>query len=74
MSIVGWRVRFTRRGLAWSREVPPLITDFSGLFAGLDRRLDELGVAEGQPFLISPAGKYDVALNRYLSVWLASSP
>lgn len=29
---------------------------------------------EGQPFLISPAGVYDVALNRYFSVWPASSP
>jgi hypothetical protein len=28
----------------------------------------------GQPFLISPTGEYDVALNRYFSVWQASSP
>jgi integrase family protein with SAM-like domain len=31
-------------------------------------------VPEGQPFLISPKGEYDVELNRYFSVWLASSP
>jgi hypothetical protein len=31
-------------------------------------------VPEGQPFLISPVGVYDVALNQYCSVWLASSP
>ncbi len=48
--------------------------EFSTLFAGIDQRLDELGVPEGQPFLLSPEGEYDVALNRYFSVWLASSP
>ncbi|PQP17259.1 hypothetical protein [Rhodococcus opacus] len=30
----------------------------------LGEGLDDLGVPEGQPFLISPAGVYDVALNR----------
>ncbi|MEU8679637.1 hypothetical protein [Streptomyces sp. NPDC048560] len=48
--------------------------EFSSLFADLGEGLDDLGVPEGQPFLISPAGVYDVALNRYFSVWLASSP
>ncbi|MFE2472439.1 hypothetical protein [Streptomyces mirabilis] len=38
------------------------------LSAGLDLRLDDRGVPEGQPFLISPAGRYDVTLNRYFSV------
>ncbi|WP_256966243.1 site-specific integrase, partial [Streptomyces griseiscabiei] len=74
MSIMGWRVHFTRRDPAWPREATPFIREFSALFSGLDQRLDELGVPEGQPFLISPAGQYDVALNRYFSVWLASSP
>jgi hypothetical protein len=48
--------------------------EFSSLFADLGEGLDDLGVPEGQPFLISPAGGYDVALNLYFSVWLASSP
>lgn len=48
--------------------------EFSSLFADLGEGLDDLGVPEGQPFLISPAGVYDVALNRYFSVWPASSP
>ncbi|MET7695260.1 site-specific integrase [Streptomyces sp. NPDC005483] len=74
MSIAGWRVHFTRRELALPREVAALIREFSALFAGLAQGLDDLGVPEGQPFLISPAGGYDMALNRYFSVWLASSP
>ncbi|MEU5647633.1 hypothetical protein [Streptomyces milbemycinicus] len=45
--------------------------EFSSLLADLGEGLDDLGVPEGQPFLISPAGVYDVALNRYFSVWLA---
>ncbi|MFD7409494.1 hypothetical protein ACFV7R_44350 [Streptomyces sp. NPDC059866] len=60
MSISGWRVHFTRRDLAWPREVTPFIWEFSALFTGLDQRLDALGVPEGQPFLISPTGEYDV--------------
>lgn len=65
MSIAGWRVHFTRLELALPREVTPFIREFSTLFAGLAKGLDDLGVPEGQPFLISPAGGYDVALNRY---------
>lgn len=59
MSITGWRVHFTRRELARPREVTPFIWEFSDLFAGLPQGLDDLGVPEGQPFLISPAGVYD---------------
>ncbi len=73
MSITGWRVHFTRRDPAWPRETGPFIRAFSALFAGLDERLDDLGVPDGQPFLVSPEGRYDVALNRYFSMWLASS-
>jgi hypothetical protein len=40
------------------------------MFAGLDHGLDDLGVPEGQPFLIN----HDVSLNRRFPVWLASSP
>ncbi|MEU2289172.1 hypothetical protein ABZ614_46155 [Streptomyces sp. NPDC013178] len=52
----------------------PFTREFSDLFAGLNEVLDDRGVPEGQPFLISPACGYDVALNRYFSVWWASSP
>ncbi|MEV5492241.1 hypothetical protein AB0L47_30420 [Streptomyces bobili] len=62
MSITGWRVHFTRRDLAWPREVSPFMREFDALFDGLDQRLDDLGVREAQPFLISPAVEYDLAL------------
>lgn len=52
----------------------PVPREFRTLFAGIDQRLDQLGMPVGQPFLISPAGKYDAALNRYYLVGLASSP
>ncbi|MFC8201664.1 hypothetical protein ACFUTV_40740 [Streptomyces sp. NPDC057298] len=58
----------------WPHEATTLMWEFRTLFADLDQRLDALGVPEGQPFLISPKGEYDVELNRYFSVWLASSP
>ncbi|MFE4757620.1 hypothetical protein ACFRIB_46860 [Streptomyces mirabilis] len=73
MSITGWRVHFTRRELTRPREVTSFIREFGSLFAGLDGWLDERGVPEGQPFLLSPKAEYDVELNRYFSVWLASA-
>jgi hypothetical protein len=36
-----------------------LMREFSALFAGLDRRLDEWGVPEGRPFPAGPKGEYD---------------
>ncbi|MEU3466068.1 site-specific integrase [Streptomyces sp. NPDC006733] len=74
MSITGWRVHFTRRDAPWPRVATPLMKEFSELFARLNTDLDDHGVPEGQPFLIAPDGSYDVALNRYFSVWLAHSP
>ncbi|MER5899627.1 hypothetical protein ABT150_05820 [Streptomyces mirabilis] len=74
MAITGWRVHFTRRDLAWPQQVTPLMEEFTTLFARLDQQLDTWGVPEGQPFLIRPTGGYDVALNRYFTVWLAPSP
>ncbi|MCX4547189.1 site-specific integrase [Streptomyces sp. NBC_01565] len=67
-------MHFTRRDLVWPRVVTPFMREFSDLFATLEGRLDEQGVPEGQPFLICPEGRFDVGLNRYFSVWLASSP
>lgn len=55
MSITGWRARFTRRDLARPREKAPFMREFSSLFADLGEGLDDPGVAEGQPFPISPA-------------------
>ena len=57
----GWRVVFTQRGLARPLAYEPLLE----VVGDLDEWLDELGVLDGQPFLISPDGRYDVALNRY---------
>ncbi|MFF4402629.1 tyrosine-type recombinase/integrase [Streptomyces sp. NPDC001480] len=74
MSITGWRVHFTRREQTWPQQVTAFLRVFSALFTRLDERLDTWGVPERQPFLISPTGGYDVALNRYFSVWLTSSP
>jgi hypothetical protein len=52
----------TRRKQAWPREAAALMRECSALFAGLDRRLGEWGVPEGQPFPISPMGEYDGGL------------
>lgn len=40
----------------------------------LDEWLDGHGVLDGQPFLISPAGAYDVDLNRCFATVLSASP
>ncbi|MEV0888562.1 site-specific integrase [Streptomyces microflavus] len=74
MSITGWRVHFTRRDAPWPRAATALMEELSELFARLDTVLDTHGVPEGQPFLIGPDGGYDVALNRYFSVWKAHAP
>ena len=57
----GWHVVFTMRGLARPLGHEPLLD----VIGDLDEWLDERGVLDGQPFLISPDGRYDVALNRY---------
>lgn len=73
-SITGRRVHFTHREAPWPRTATALMQEFAELFARLDERLDEQGVPEGQPFLIDPEGRFDGALNRYFSVWMAHSP
>jgi hypothetical protein len=57
----GWHVVFTVRRLARPLGHEPLLD----VIGDLDEWLDERGVLDGQPFLISPDGRYDVALNRY---------
>ncbi|MFC9816490.1 hypothetical protein ACFVJM_31020 [Streptomyces virginiae] len=70
MSILGWRVFFTRRGLPRPRTEDVGYTDPDALAEWLD----EHGVLDGQPFLISPAGGYDVDLNRVFATVLSASP
>ncbi|TQC41946.1 hypothetical protein EEB14_51645 [Rhodococcus sp. WS4] len=48
--------------------------EFAELFSRLPEDSAERGAPEDQPFLLGPRGEYDVALNRYFSVWLAPSP
>lgn len=57
----GWRVVFTGRRLARPLAHEPLLE----VVRDLDEWLDERGVLDGLPFLISPDGRYDVSLNRY---------
>ncbi len=61
MVTTGWRVAFTERRLPRPRAHDPLVD----VLGGLDEWLDARGVLDGQPFLISPDGRYDVTLNRY---------
>jgi site-specific recombinase XerD len=61
MVTMGWRVAFTERRLPKPRTPEPLLD----VLGDLDAWLDERGVLDGQPFLISPDGRYDVMLNRY---------
>ncbi|MFE2031927.1 hypothetical protein ACFXBB_01455 [Streptomyces scopuliridis] len=48
--------------------------EFAEVFEKLDESLDDGTVPDRQPFLMGPTGEYDVALNRYSSVWMANSP
>lgn len=70
MSIMGWRVFFTRRELPRPRTEGVVYAKPETL----DEWLDERGVLDGQPFLISPAGGYDVELNSILATVLSASP
>ena len=68
VSVLGWRIHFTRRALPAPRTTPPLLS----IVGELDGWLDAHGVPEGQPFLLDPAGRYDVELNRYFETELAA--
>jgi hypothetical protein len=71
VSILGWRVFFTKRRLPQPRAVVPLV----GELGDLDRWLDECGLLDDAPFLLGPDGSYDVVLNGYFTgVWLRGSP
>ena len=61
---LAWQVHFTRRRLPWPAEPRPLLALWGpGELAGW---LDAEDIPEGLPFLLDPAGGYDVELNRYL--------
>ena len=57
-----WRVWYTRRGLPGPVTALPFV---GALLDGLDGWLDEGGIAEGTPFLVSPLFEYDVDLNGF---------
>ncbi|HEX2806740.1 MAG TPA: site-specific integrase [Kineosporiaceae bacterium] len=65
-----WQLFFTRRGLPRPGGADPVLAGV----ADLDGWLDREGVREGTPFLIDPAGCYDVALNGYFLEVLGSVP
>lgn len=73
MSIMGWRVHFTRSEPVRPREDTALMREFPELFSRVPEDSTG-GTPEDQPFLLGPRGEYDVALNRYFSVWLAHAP
>jgi integrase len=71
VSILGWRVYFTKRRLPQPRAHLPLV----GELGDLDRWLDERELLDDAPFLLGPDGSYDVVLNGYFTgTWLRGSP
>jgi site-specific recombinase XerD len=65
----GWQLFFTRRRLPRPRGADPVLAGVGDLDGWLERH----GVREGTPFLIDPAGGYDVALNGYFLQVLGSA-
>lgn len=70
MTEPAWRIFHTRYDLPRPQSPDPLIN----LLWDLDEWLDSRGVLEGQPYLISPEGIYDIELNEYFALELAASP
>jgi hypothetical protein len=60
MSIMGWRVHFTRREPVRPREDTALMRAFPELFSRLPEDSAERGAPEDQPFQLGPRGEYDV--------------
>jgi integrase len=68
-----WQVHFTRRWLSWPAEPRPLLTLWEP--GDLVAWLKAEGILDGLPFLLDPAGGYDVALNRYfLRAQISAAP
>jgi hypothetical protein len=57
-----WTVHYTARDVAEPEDVPVWLR---GVSDGVRSWLDEAGVPDGLPFLLSPRFEYDVALNSY---------
>jgi hypothetical protein len=57
-----WTVHFTSRDVVRPKTVAP---ELRGLPDDLGVWLDEAGLPDGLPFLLSPRWEYDVALNSY---------
>ena len=57
-----WTVHYTSRDVARPAEVLPWLRD---LPEDLTPWLDEAGLPDGLPFLLSPRYEYDVVLNSY---------
>ncbi|WP_128977512.1 site-specific integrase [Streptomyces roseicoloratus] len=70
MTELHWRVFITRHDLPRPQTPDPLMD----LLWDLDEWLDENGIDDGTPYLISPEGRYDVELNSYFTSELAASP
>jgi site-specific recombinase XerD len=60
---MAWQVHFTRRWLPWPAEPRPLLALWEP--GDLAAWLDTGDIPDGLPFLLDPAGGYDVDLNRY---------
>src|SRR5271163_4901362 len=70
MPILGWRVHFTRRQLTMPIDRRPLLQGLPlDVVSGW---LEQKGIADGVPFLLSPDGRYDVELNSYFRLNPAS--
>jgi site-specific recombinase XerD len=65
-----WQLFFTRRRLPRPAGGDPVRVGVPDLDGWLDRE----GVRDGTPFLIDPAGGYDVALNGYFREVMGSAP
>jgi hypothetical protein len=63
MTALAWQVHFTRRRLPLPAELRSLLALWER--QELDAWLDVEDIPEGLPFLLNPAGGYDVELNRY---------
>jgi hypothetical protein len=70
MNDTQWRVFYTRRALPRPQNRDPLID----ILWDLDQWLDDHDVLDGQPYLISPEGGYDVQLNEYFTTVLNAAP
>ncbi|GAA4442567.1 tyrosine-type recombinase/integrase [Phytohabitans houttuyneae] len=65
-----WRVCLAQRDLPIPEDARPWVAEFG---IDLDGWLDERGIADGVPFLLSPSFEYDVELNAFFRSWQITS-